>query len=78
MGYNSATYTKNIDQKQHKTSLLIIRTIVYRIRNPVDLPNEVNKAKIRHMPEDIPNPNNENGLLFILLIIISATIYPAI
>jgi hypothetical protein len=48
------------------------------MRNPVDLPNEVNKAKMRHIPEDIPNPNNENGLLFILLIIISATIYPAI
>lgn len=48
------------------------------MRNPVDFPTEVNRARTIHIPEDIPNPSNENGLLFILLIIISATIYPAI
>ena len=61
-----------MDQKQHTTSLLIISPIVYIIRNPVELPNEVKIAKIKQTPDEIPIPRIDKGLLFILLIMISA------
>lgn len=70
VGKSSATYTKKIDQKQHNTSLLIISTIVSRIKKVVESLIEVKTAKTKHMIEDIPNPSNENGFLLILLIII--------
>ncbi len=35
-------------------------------------------ARSKHIIDDIPRPKKENGLLFIFLIINSATIYPPI
>lgn len=67
-----------MDQKQQSTSLLIIKTIVYNIKNPAELLIDVRIASIKHIIDEIPSPNNENGLLLIFLIINSATMYPLI
>lgn len=56
----------------------MIKPIVSRIKKPVEFPIEVSNAKTRQTHEEIPIPSNDNGFLFVLLIIISATIYPAI
>ena len=48
------------------------------IKKPVEFPIEVRIANTRHIPDDIPIPSKEKGFLLILLMIISATIYPAI
>ena len=67
-----------MDQKQHTTSLLIIRAIVSRISNSVDFPKEVKMARRMQTADEIPIPKIESGLLLILLMMISATMYPAI
>ena len=67
-----------MDQKQQSTSLLIINTTVYNIKNPAELLIDVSIASIKHIIDEIPSPNKENGLLLIFLIINSATIYPPI
>lgn len=56
----------------------MMRPIVSMIKKPVEFPIEVSKAKTRHIPDEIPIPSKDNGFLLVLLIMISATMYPAI
>lgn len=44
----------------------------------MELPMEVKIANTRHIIDEIPNPSKEKGFLLILLMMISATTYPAI
>ena len=67
-----------MDQKQQTTSLLIMSPIVSMMRSSVEFPKEVKMAKIMQTPDEIPIPRIEKGLLLILLMIIYATMYPAI
>jgi hypothetical protein len=56
----------------------MINPIVSKINNPVEFPKDVRTAKIKQTPDEIPIPIIEKGFLLILLMMISATIYPAI
>jgi len=52
--------------------------IVSKINNSVESPSDVKIAKRRQTTDEIPIPRKEKGLLLILLMMISATIYPVI